>query len=247
MSLAAAGYRAHAASPAYRRRLDAAVACIAHGLTLCRDPYVAFSAGKDSSVMLHLVRAQRPEIPARLLTSGETRCLHANLDDVLAWWRARGAHIEEICADRVFAEGWTGASFHAQRMAGRGDLRRLLPGDHDAVFLGLRAEESGRRRIALSRRFPGTRHATRTITVPGRRMLRIAPLADWTVDDVAAYVTVHQLPMLTAYEREGFAARTTARLTGDAVREGALILLRDRDPAAYNHLLARFPEVAWWG
>ena len=53
-------------------------------------------------------------------------------------------------------------------------------------------------------------------------------------------------PLLSAYEAEGLDARTTMRLTGDAVRQGGVVHLRMRDKAAYNALIRRFPELREW-
>ena len=40
--------------------------------------------------------------------------------------------------------------------------------------------------------------------------------------------------------------RTTARLTGDAVRQNSLQTIRLRDPDSYNRIMRRFPEISWW-
>lgn len=241
-----AGYLAHARTAGFARRVQAARACIAWTLEQCRRPYVAFSAGKDSSALLFLVREAAPEIQARFLRSGETTQLHRNVDAVLAWWAGQGARVETILVDRVWAPEWLEATFDEQRRAGRGDLERLLirPED-DGLFLGLRRDESTRRRIALARReqTPLGRLPVRTIQPLGRPLLRAAPLADWTTQDVGALIALHGLPLLDAYAAEGLETRTTARLTGTAVGREALARLRARDPRGWAELVARFPEL----
>lgn len=242
------GYLSHARSAVFGRRLERARTTIREMLARCHCPYVAFSAGKDSSVLLWLVLEQRPDAAGRILTSGETRLLHANLDDVLGWWRLRFPALDlmEINVDRVFAEGWEEATWHAQRKAGRGDIVRLLPtsGLFDGVFMGLRDEESNARRIANKRgrirRYANTRRDNTAA------LWACCPLSDWTTDDVGALICLHDVPLLSAYQAEGLEARTTMRLTGDAVRQNALVALRQRDPGRYNQLIARFPEIDWW-
>lgn len=207
-------------------------------------PFVAFSCGKDSSVLAHLVLEQRPGTPLRFLSSGETRLIH-NVDEIIGWFQGLGAQVDEINIDRVFSPEWQHASWNEQRKAGRGDLDKLNIGDWDAVFIGLRAEESSVRRLNL--------YGSRTEGLPpfcyryksGVResMIRIAPLARWTTRDVAAYIHTNQIPLLREYREMGVQSRTTARLTGDAVRQGALARLRMQDPRKWQILVDRFPEL----
>lgn len=230
-----AGYLAHARTPAFRRRLDEARALIDATLTRTARPYVAFSAGKDSSALLWLVRAADPSVPAWILTRAESRVVHANLDAVLAWWRAQGVTLTETLDATDEAPTWV------EHDASQRDIRTFAPVDaHDAVLLGLRAAESPRRRIALRR------GALRTITIRGRTLLRSAPLAAWSTEDVAALHALHALPILDAYRIEGFASRTAMRLNATAVRAGAVHALRRRDRGAFNRLVARFPDLAAW-
>ncbi len=74
-------------------------------------------------------------------------------------------------------------------------------------------------------------------------MIRICPLARWQVEDVGAYLLTHDIPFLRHYHHRGFEARTTARLTGDAVRQNILSDIKRDDPQAWNRLVARFPEL----
>lgn len=49
-------------------------------------------------------------------------------------------------------------------------------------------------------------------------------------------------PNLDWYEYTGFEGRTTARLTGDAVRQNALFWLKKNKPDHFMILAQRFPE-----
>jgi 3'-phosphoadenosine 5'-phosphosulfate sulfotransferase (PAPS reductase)/FAD synthetase len=69
------------------------------------------------------------------------------------------------------------------------------------------------------------------------------PLALWTDADVAALIVSRGLPLLSTYKRDGFSARTKLRLGKTAMDLGQVEELRRRDPAAYNRLLQRFPEL----
>lgn len=245
-----AGYLAHGATPGYAMRLARARETIREGLARCQAPYVAFSAGKDSCAMLLLVLEQWPDAWARILTGGETRLLACNLDEVLDWYRASypRLRLEEVCVDHVFADGWREVGFWEQYETFRGEWRRyLLPEGADGVFIGLRAEESNARRIALSKREPDTRLALWRYRADGLNqvagVLRICPLDRWTVADVGALLAEHGAPLLAPYQHEGLEARTHGRLGRTSMRMGQLEELRRRDPAAYNRIVQRFPEL----
>jgi sulfate adenylyltransferase subunit 2 len=228
--------------PTHKRRLEKAIMIIRESLELCEKPYVAFSCGKDSSVLADLVFDIDPTVPLRFLSSGETRLLH-DVDKVIDYFRVRGADVQEINIDRVFSEGWSDSSWEAQRKAGNRDMELLNIG-YDAVFMGLRAQESRRRQISLM--------AQRTEGLPPycyrykhirNGMLRICPLAEWKTEDVAAYLHQKQIPVLDWYEEHGLAARTTARLTGDAVRQNVMVWIKRNNPDGYHRLVERFPEL----
>jgi len=208
------------------------------------NPYVAFSCGKDSSVLAYLVLEARPKTPLRFLSSGETRIVH-NVDLIINWFREHyHANIQEILIDRVFTEEWAEATWTEQRKAGKHDLEQLNIGGWDGIFMGLRAEESPPRRKSLyysqTSRLP--RFCYRYQAGLRLGMIRCCPLARWTVEDVGAFLVTHNIPVLRHYHRRGLEARTTARLTGNAVRQYILSDIKRDNPQGWNKLVARFPE-----
>lgn len=231
----------YAKLPAYQRKLSRTQERVREMLEICATPYVAFSCGKDSTVVADMVLRIRQDVPLRFISSGETRILH-NVDDVMDWFRqTHGATIEEINFDRLFSEEWQGASFDEQRKAGRRDIQTIDNTAYTGVFMGLRKQESRGRQISLN--------ACKTDGLPsymyqykGRDYYRMCPLADWTTDDVGAYIVTHGIPTLRWYQDFGFDSRTTARLTGDAVRQNTLVWVKKNNPAGYARLLERFPE-----
>jgi len=235
-------YLLHSHSQRYRRRLEESQNIIKEILTIVERPYVAFSCGKDSSVLADLALTERSDIPLRMLVSGETRLIH-NIDDVMDYFKAKGAIIEELLIDRVFSDEWREANWTEQRKAGKHDIATLNHGDWDSFFLGLRAEESPPRKKSLYI------HQTKGLPSFCYRykatgdMIRICPLTKWTTEDIGAYLVSHDIPLLRTYIHQGLQARTTARLTGDAVRNYALSDIKRHDPQAWNKLVQRFPEL----
>lgn len=190
--------------------------------------------------MADLVLGLAPAVPLVFLSSGETRLLH-NVDDVLAYFRGRRATIEEINIDRVFSDEWRESAWNESRKAGVGDLQHMANG-RDCSFIGLRAEESRTRRVSLyCHRTEGLLQFLYRMT-DGR--LRACPMARWRTADVHAHVVTRGLPLLEAYIEEGISTRTTARLTGTAVRMGALARLREHHRDRYNALIVRWPELS---
>lgn len=237
--------RLHARDRHYLARLEESRRIIREALKHMNRPYVAFSCGKDSSTLAHLVLEERPDVPLRFLSSGETRIVH-NVDEVISWFRARGAVVEEILIDRVWSEEWKDATWDEERKAGRGDLDKLNVGGYDGMFMGLRAQESARRRRSLfhsqTEGLPPFCYRYKTGVRGG--MIRCCPLARWQVEDVGAYLLTHGIPILRQYELHGLETRTTARLTGDAVRQNILSDVKRDNPEGWRRLVKRFPEFS---
>lgn len=248
MGLERAGYYAHAQLPIFKRRMERALGCIAEALTLCRSPFISYSAGKDSTVMLWLCLQVEPRLPVRILTGGETRLLHPGLDMVLTWWRERFENIDliEINIDHVFADGWESASFVEQHRTFKDGWNRYLhtAGEWDGVFIGLRAEESGMRKWRTSQRVNGTDKAIyRYRSGPRAGSYRICPIDNWTVNDVGALIALYDLPLLDTYLDGGLDRRTHYRIGWCSLLYGQLDELRIEHPEQFRAIIERFPEL----
>lgn len=238
-------YRLHAKLPVYQRHVTQARETISGILQHITNPYVAFSCGKDSSVLAHLILQYIPSVSLRFLSSGETRLVH-NVDDVLDYFRRLGAEIQEINVDRVFSEEWKNATWTEQRKAGKKDMDLLNDRTFDCIFMGLRAEESRPRKITLAKQQTEglPRFCYRYKAGKRENMIRCCPLANWTLRDIGAYTMEHKLPYLDWYGFRGFEGRTTARLTGDAVRQYTLTWIKKHKPDSWYILVRRFPEFS---
>ena len=219
--------KAHMRRGVYLQKIEQARQIITDGLAACSTHYVSLSFGKDSAAMMHLVQQQRPDIEARFIRWTESKYLD-DFDRVISEWQRRGINLSilDMHRDSINEKG--------------GDRWSKLEkiSETDGYFIGLRAQESAVRRIALKRFGPVHKKAD--------GLWRIAPLAWWSTDDVAAYTIQHDLPMLDAYKADGFEQRTSARVPRATVRSEALHSLKTRDPQRFAALCREYPEVTEW-
>lgn len=247
-----ARYRLHARTRPFARRVEAARRLIGDGLARCERPYVACSFGKDSLAMLHLVQTIRPEMPVVFHDSGvELPGSYALRDRLLVEGRLPNF---ETCAPR--RPVWDLLRAQRERI-GSDDLRdrsrmdrqalfavideHVTTRGYDAVLLGLRKAESRSRRLLLSAR--GAIFAN-----VARRVLTICPLADWSGDDVFAYLMTHDQPLHEAYTQLRFVddparARVSWWADDTLARRGRLVWLRYYYPDLFNRFAAEFPEI----
>jgi 3'-phosphoadenosine 5'-phosphosulfate sulfotransferase (PAPS reductase)/FAD synthetase len=185
------------------------------------NPYVACSFGKDSAVMLHLVLQHRPDVDVRFIRwKNETEHID-NYDEVISQWG--NINLDQI---ELFRENLNDS--RKERFDSQG---------YDSYFIGLRQSESVARRITLKS------HGKFYLNKSG--MIRISPLAEWSNEDVAAYLFSNNLPILNSYRKHGIKSRTASRIprVNYGIRESFLTDLKHRDFNAFQQLLIKFPEI----
>lgn len=218
-------YGLYAQMPEYKFLVNKTISFIRWALTKVNNPYLACSFGKDSSVMLHMVFNQYPNIIVKFLGKTETDLID-DYKGIIEWWRQRNVLVE-----RITYKGWLEGGTR------KGIANNMQADEHDGFFVGIRKEESVGRRITLKK--DGKLFKMKD----GKT--RIAPLADWTTKDIAAYMVANNLPVLGAYKREGFEARTTSNIPSKYPHE-AIARLKDADITSYNQLLKIFPDAKYF-
>lgn len=190
------------------------------------NPYVACSFGKDSSVMLHLILQYKPDITVNFMCKSETDLID-DYKSIIQWWTNKfSSNINRICY-----KGWLEG-------AKKTGIANNMPTDgFDSYFVGIRIQESVGRRITLKTKGMFYKRSDGNI--------RISPMADWTTDDIAVYMLVNELPVLRAYNREGFEARTTSNIPSKYPEE-SIARLKDADISAYNQLLKFYPDAKYF-
>lgn len=199
---------------------------IEYSLQKVKSPYLACSFGKDSIVMLHLVLKHCPEIPVLWVTFKETRMIN-NYDEVVQCWLSNyNLNLTELFVD---------VDVDAEYDDKQAMFRFAKKNGYDSAFVGIRKEEDRKRKHAINRY--GKIHKLN----PGQ--IRIAPLSDWTYNDISAYIYSHGLKYLESYDCDGMESRTTTGIPDSDIRHKDLARLRRQDMSAYNRLIAENPNL----
>jgi 3'-phosphoadenosine 5'-phosphosulfate sulfotransferase (PAPS reductase)/FAD synthetase len=187
----------HATSDRYVHRVASAWAITAAALDHYRPAYVAFSGGKDSTVILHLVHSLAPEIP--VVWSDD----ELELPDTVSYQGRIREAVEHygVVAGQGPHAGW----FHPWQKRPwmrqpAADMEWLVLPMRQAVadigfrmvFLGLRGEENQRRRAWLLK----TGHSW----IDRWGVRNVCPLYDWTADDVWTFIATQGLDYNSAYD-----------------------------------------------
>lgn len=235
----------HAQLPRFRRMVRTAQEIIAEASTRMANPYVAFSGGKDSTVVLHLVRALAPDTVA-VWSDDEW-----NLPEMLALIE-RTPNLHRIAANVQHAEFFR--SWESKEELPAGTIWVDAPANdglqtfakqqgYDGAFIGLRAGENSRRYHYL-KRF-GTLHYAEKHGV-----WQCNPIAWWSDMDVWAYIHANQVPYSAAYDKLAALGvplarqRTGPLAQGRALGYGQMAILKRGWPDLYNRFVERYPEAS---
>jgi phosphoadenosine phosphosulfate reductase len=173
----------------HTRALHEARAIIERALESAQKPYIAYSGGKDSTVMAHLVLQYAPDTMVLHWDYGRAFVPEPIQREILRNARLIGVRNLRIETSPLYAK----LGRRAQNVLGRHLIGRLLPQlareGYDLAFVGLRKQESSKRAIRL-------RTNTALSVIP-----ECHPLANWDWRDVWAYIVTHNLPYLSLYDQ----------------------------------------------
>lgn len=110
-------------------KIEKATAVISEALIMGRNPAVAFSGGKDSTVLLHLVRAQRPDV---YVIYGNTGVEYPECVQFVRWLKGEwNLNLHEARPGKTDAPGYkyNGQRIIWQALQNREQLHRVLKPD----------------------------------------------------------------------------------------------------------------------
>ncbi len=224
---------------------------IRQGLSQCQNPYLALSGGKDSLVTLDLAMKYRSNIDVVQFTALNLE-LPGTDDAIFAIERHYG-----ISVKRIFCRDWHDEFYRHFGVWPHFEETQFVDGIYerkieaireygwDAYLVGMRSDESVRRRISLKQPVKWKWRYTHD-----EKELRIAPIAPWTIEDVWAYIIGNQLPYHSAYplmvnlgipiERARVDSLTNVRI----YQYGFIETIKRLWPEKWNELTAGNPCIA---
>jgi 3'-phosphoadenosine 5'-phosphosulfate sulfotransferase (PAPS reductase)/FAD synthetase len=196
--------RIYAMLPQHKRKIDIAMRDIRNIISRCPDFYVSNSWGKQSVVLAHLVYSVSPQIE-NIHWTGEDAELIGNFAEV------RNAFLSS------FRVPYTELVRHTSLR----DAISAYHKEHDrqGYFVGLCAYESKGRQKSIANQRSGS------VLPLASGMVRCCPIGEWTQDDLAAYIAVHNLPLLNPYHKFGLSVRTSTGARHGSYTERATDLM----------------------
>lgn len=233
-----------------KRKVDRTHELIREMLGVLTNPYVSCSWGKDSIVLLWLMREHRQDIPVLWFDWGEYDeypDTYTFKDEVVKAWNVNLTIIkpETPIGDQWRLFGIPRERFSKEEMKYNHEfatafIRESNAKGYDGHFLGMRMQESIRRRIVLRTRGPMYFHQH-------DKIWRTCPLWNWKTEDVWGVIDAERLPVHPIYSKTLFQVRDKIRLGCMAEScfhwNGSIVFLKHYYPDRYNRLAAEFPEL----
>ena len=161
----------------------------AEAIEAATAPCVTCSFQAEGVVVLHMVRALRPDIPVLFLdTVHHFAQTYAYRDELTRSW---GLRLENLCAAEPSPGLWQASTDECCARHKVGPLFAALE-SYDTWFSGLRRYQSPSR---------AKLEEIETFTLPSGKVIRkVSPLARWSTKEVWDYARVHEIPLLPLYE-----------------------------------------------
>ena len=227
----------------HQYRVDQAQKYITEWLNRIQNPYIAFSTGKDSTCILHLVREQYANVPAvyfdadcafpeseEMLMQTENVIIYPALEPLLKTFKRFGGFDNGAALERE--------TMHTTVYE---PIKRLIAEyNFDGVCYGLRAQESHARK--MNARMRGA-----VFQYKRDGLWACQPIVNWLYDDVWAFIVSHNLFYCKVYDRMWDMPQEDQRLSywagSTKKRWGRWAFLKQNYPELFNRFAVEFPEV----
>ena len=179
----------HAQTQEFKDKLEQSKAIIKNALSQCREPYIAFSGGKDSTALLSLVLQKAPNILIFHWDFGRyylPRSIEKEIHDIAFHLGGKNLLVE---SSREYEVKKRQAKAFYKSFFGR-VLPKLQVKGYDLAFIGLRMQESIIRKIKLR-----GGHFEQE-----KEMVNCYPLRNWSYLDVWAYLISNNIGYLSYYD-----------------------------------------------
>lgn len=227
------------------RKVSNALAVLRRARANDTRPYIAFSGGKDSTVMLDIVRQVFPDAPAVL--SDDEWHLPETLEYI-----ATIPNLHRVAGRRTHADWFTAWEQHDKLPESVAWIEAMEFGSRmgtwargrgcNAACIGIREDESVKRRVHV-------RHSGQLFYAKSRQMWHVYPIAKFTLIDIWAYIVSRELPYNHAYDRLAqigveLKAQRVGPMAVDAVLGyGQMAILKKGWPDLFNRFASAHPEA----
>jgi 3'-phosphoadenosine 5'-phosphosulfate sulfotransferase (PAPS reductase)/FAD synthetase len=228
-------------------KVDHSIQVISRALSKMKKPYVAFSGGKDSTVLLHMVIQQMPDINVMYIDQGmEYPDTYNYIKKVWKEWNLNLSwEFPEMNLWDLYEKG---AFLNPDKPTDQKTLRMFSDTvffgpikrynkriGADGFFMGLRSEESQDRKKNFE--FHGE------LYYRSNGQLTCCPVSEWTSKDIWAYISAKKIPYNPIYDKTRFQTRNEIRvapfgLGGTHVFHGSFVFMKYYYPELYNKFTA---------
>lgn len=175
----------------YLKKLSEAEKVIDDALNDFKKPYISYSGGKDSTALMHMVLKHNAEVTVVHWDYGPYYLPRAIEKEIIKIARKCGAKEIRVLTSSLYEKlGRKAVNVLGRHFIGV-EIPKLIREGFDCAFIGLRAEESVKRRF----RTDGFRETDR------RGIVNVFPLRNFTWRDVWAYIASEKVPYLSYYDK----------------------------------------------
>lgn len=221
----------------YEKKLQFAKDGIKKMLDAAPNSYISLSFGKQSNCLAHLIYQINPKIPCFFLASDETWYIYDYENVIEKFTKLCNIDLTIVQTKNL----WNSASWKESRDVGDKDLENMCDRDKwQGWFWGLSKDESKTRRRTCS--IENTNIHPSIYRYKDNK-LRCTPIMNWTIKDLAAYIYLHNIPLLNIYYKYGLEARTTARITKKMLNANGVGYLRATNSRGFRKIANKFDII----
>lgn len=213
-------------------------------LEKCKKPYLSWSGGKDSTVLLYLTLKEKPDI--EVIYFDADSCLPDGWEYMMRLvdeWNLNFRVMKTRPILDVLAEygiDHPGIDYRTMKATVYEPVKQLCSEGYDGSLIGIRAQESSGRRW-------GAKKYGELFWAKGYQMWECWPMLHWKTEELWLYIDHFRIPYHPAYDKTRFEPRERIRVSywaGETNRQfGRYKWLEYYYPELFQKLVETCPEV----